>query len=713
MSQTQTHYRACNLCEATCGLVIVTEGEQIVSIKGDEKDPLSRGYICPKGTAMADIQNDPDRLRKPVKKVNGEWQEISYQEAIELVAENVVKTQEKHGDDAIGFYLGNPTVHNYGSLTHGPGFSRVLKTINRFSATSLDQLPCHLASFLMYGHQHLIPVPDIDNCDYFLMLGANPVASNGSMWTVPDFPNRVKELKKRGGELVVIDPRKTETAHIASAHHFIKPGSDALFLMAIIHSLFKNNLVNLGHLKHLIANLDNVKQAAEVFSPEKVAPMCGIDATTIETIAQKLASTPRAVCYGRMGISTQAFGAVCNWAIQVINILCANLDVVGGTMVTHPAAGYIKQGEGGGGNFKRKFSRVSKLPVFSGELPAVVMAEEILTEGEGQIKMFITSAGNPVLSSPNGVLLDKAFESLDFMASIDIYINETTRHADVIIPPTAHLEHDHFDIAFLRLATRNTVRFNEAIFEKPEGALHDWEILNGLAEAIEKKRGRAFQGMPEPAVLIDFMLQGGYYSNEDVQNNNAVGPLSLEKLKQHPHGIDLGPLRPSLSERLCTQDGVIDLAPEEYINDISRLQAEINKPINENELLLIGRRHVRSCNSWMHNSHRLVKGKPRWQLLMNPDDMKTRGIKTGELVSIQSKTNSVQTIVEASEDMMPGVVSLPHGWGHQRKNIKMDIASQQAGVSVNDVTDETYYDAICGNAGFNGVSVQIQRESAV
>jgi anaerobic selenocysteine-containing dehydrogenase len=709
MTQVQTHYRACNLCEATCGLEIVTEDKKIISIKGDKKDPLSRGYICPKGTAMQDVQNDPNRLRKPVKKVNGNWLEISYEEAFELVAENIVNTQSQHGNDSIGFYLGNPTVHNYGSLTHGPALSRILKTVNRFSATSLDQLPCHLASFSMYGHQHLIPVPDIDNCDYFVMLGANPMASNGSMWTVPDFPNRVKELKKRGGELVVIDPRKTETAQVATQHHFIKPGSDALFLMAVIHSLFKNNRVNLGHLKHLIANVEKVEDASKDFSPEKVAAHCGIDANTIESIAHKLATTPKAVCYGRMGISTQKYGALCNWAIQVINILCGNLDVVGGTMVTHPAAGFIKPGESGAGNFKRKFSRVSKLPVFSGELPAVVMAEEMLTKGEGQIKAFITSAGNPVLSSPNGALLDKAFESLDFMASIDIYINETTRHADVIIPPTAHLEHDHFDIAFLRLATRNTVRFNEAIFEKPEGTLHDWEILNGLAEAIEKKRDKEFQGMPEPAVLIDFMLQAGHYSQSEnlSQELEDIGPLNLEKLKQHPHGIDLGPLRPSLGERICTKDGLVELAPEEYLNDIPRLKQELNSTQLKNDLLLIGRRHVRSCNSWMHNSHRLVKGKPRWQLLMHPEDMKERSIESGTTVQIQSRANSVTTEVNASEDMMPGVVSLPHGWGHQRENTQLEIASQQEGVSANDLTDEQFFDAICGNAGFNGVNVQV------
>jgi len=705
-----THFRSCNLCEAICGLEITTEDDKIISIKGDKQDPLSRGFICPKGTAMQDVQNDPNRLRKPIKKVNGEWQEISFEEAFELVAEKVVTTQKNFGENSVGLYLGNPTVHNYGSLTHGPGFSRVLKTLNRFSATSLDQLPMQLTCFLMYGHQFLIPVPDIDNCDYFLMIGANPLASNGSIWTVPDIPSRIKDLKARNGELVVIDPRKTETAHVSTEHIFIRPGTDALFLMALIHSVFEQGLVNTGHLSKQLANLDKVEQAAQTFKPETVEKITGISADKITEIAKKLSITKRAVCYGRMGISTQAYGSLCNWAIQVLNIICGNLDIVGGVMVTHPAVAFVKPGEGSAGNFKRQFSRVSKLPTFSGELPAVVMAEEMLIEGEGQIKCFITAAGNPVLSAPNGRLLDKAFENLDFMASIDIYLNETTRHADVIIPPTSHLEHDHFDIAFLRFATRNTVRFNEAIFEKPEGSLHDWEIFNGIAEKIAKKRGENFQGLPEPSVLIDFMLQAGFYTSQP----GDVGPLNLEKVKQHPHGIDLGPLKPSLSERICTKDGLIELAPKEMLDDIPRLVSELETNLEysvNGELRLIGRRHVRSCNSWMHNSNRLVKGKPRWELLMHPVDMKQRNILDGDQVSIQSKNNSVTTEVRASEEMMPGVVSLPHGWGHQRAGVRLDIASQQLGVSVNDVTDEKFFDAVSGNAALNGVLVKVMRAS--
>lgn len=704
MSEIATHYRACNLCEATCGLVIKTQDEKIISIKGDKEDPLSRGFICPKGTAMQDVQNDPNRLRKPVKKVADGWEEISYEEAYELIAENIVNTQKQHGNNSVGYYIGNPAVHNYGALTHGPNFSRALKTVNRFSATSLDQLPAQLACFLMYGHQFLLPVPDIDHTDYFLMLGANPMASNGSLWTVPDFPNRTKQLKSRGGELVVIDPRRTETADVATEHHFVKPGTDAFLLMGIIHSLFSNGLVNTGHLTDKIKGLEEIENLAKSFTPDMVSKLTGIAAQDIETMAEKLARTERAVCYGRMGISTQKYGGLCNWAIQVINILTNNLDVVGGSLLTHPAVGHVKPGESGAGNFKRKFSRVSNLPSFSGELPAVVMAEEMRTEGEGQVRCFVTAFGNPVLSAPNGRQLDKAFSGLDFMACIDIYINETTQHADVIIPPTAHLEHDHYDIAFLRFATRNVAKFNEAIFAKPAGAQHDWEIFNNLTQAIANKRGETFNPMPEPAALIDFMLQSGYYS----ENPGEIGPLTLEKIKAAPHGIDLGPLRPSLKERICTADGLIQLTPEEMKADVDRLRNEMESADSDAKLQLIGRRHIRSCNSWMHNSHRLVKGKPRWQLMMNPRDMAGRQIEDGDTVKISSDAGSVETLVIATDEMMQGVVSLPHGWGHQRAGVVLDIASEQVGVSANDITDENFFDALSGNAALNGVTVEVE-----
>ena len=470
---TQTHYRACHLCEAICGLEIKTRGSEILSIKGDKKDPISQGFICPKATAIADIHNDPDRLRKPVKRVGDQWQEISWQEAIDCTAEKLVETQSLHGKDAVGFYAGNPGVHNYGNLTHGPLLRRAIKTRNNFSATSLDQLPHQLVAYAMYGHQFFIPIADIDHTQLMVIFGGNPIASNGSLMTMTNAPKRFKDLQARDGKLIVIDPRRTETADVADQHIFRKPGSDAFVMMAIIKLLFKEDLINAKHIDEHLENLQLVRDAAEPFSLELASQQSDIPIQTIIDLAHQLAKTDCAVMYGRMGVSVQEFGTICQWAIQVINILIGAFDTVGGSLITSPAFGYVRKGANGAGHFNLFKSRVSGLPEFAGELPAACMAEEILTPGEGQIKSMVTIAGNPIISSVNSSDLKKAYESLDFYVAFDFYINATTCHADIIIPPTSPLEHDHYDLAFLRLAVRNSARHNLAIFEPDADSMHD------------------------------------------------------------------------------------------------------------------------------------------------------------------------------------------------------------------------------------------------
>lgn len=698
----QVHYRACHLCEAICGLEIKTRGDQILSIKGDKQDPFSRGHICPKATALEDLHFDPDRLRKPVKKTESGWQEISWDEAFDLVAEKLVAVQQQWGKDTVALYAGNPNVHNYGSMTHAPVFRKALNSKTTFSATSLDQLPHQLAAWGMYGHQSFLPVPDIDRTDFMLIIGGNPLASNGSMMTVPDVKNRLKAIQKRGGSFVVIDPRKTETAAIADEHHFIRPGSDIFLLLGMIRVLLDEQKVDLKHLARLVVGMDRLEQVIEGITLDIAERKTGIAAHTIRDLALRMLNPKGAVCYGRMGVSVQQFGGLCQWAIQVINILSGNLDAHGGAIVTSPAFGYITKGESGAGNFNRWQSRVSGLPEFGGELPSAALAEDILEPGDGQIKALVSIAGNPVSSAPNGREMSRAFESLEFMASIDFYINETTRHADVILPPTGPLEHDHYDVFFNRLAVRNIARMNEVVFEAPQGTKHDWEIMNGLGLAIGKLKGIDVKPLPEPRSLIDMGIQYGHYSEH--QGHELA--LTLDKLCQHPHGLDLGPLEPALEQRLCTEDGQIQLVPDFVMTDLERLNSEAQKTVGD-DLLLIGRRHVRSNNSWMHNSQRLVKGKPRWHLLMHPKDMAARDIQDQSSVIIRSRVGSVETVVSRSEDVMPGVVCLPHGWGNKGDGVRLHIASQQGGVSMNDLTDDQFVDALSGNAALNGVPVSV------
>jgi len=702
----QIHHRACHLCEAICGLLIETDGTEIISIKGDKDDPLSRGHICPKAVALRDIHEDPDRLRRPVKRVtddNGDiqWQEISWQEALDTTAERLVAISQRDGVHAIGIYMGNPTVHNYGMMTHQSNLFRHFRTNNRFSATSVDQLPHHLAAMWLFGHKSLFPIPDIDRNDYFLMLGANPLASNGSIWTVPDVKKRIVELKKRGGKLVLIDPRRTETAALASEHHFIKPGTDALFLLAILNTIFTEQLVDLAHLAPYTVGLDEVATAITEFTAEFAAVHTGIDAPTTQRIARELAAAQSGICYGRLGVSVQAYGALNQWLIQVINIVTGNLDKPGGSMFTLPAVDTVSTSSPGG--FARHHSRVRGLPEFDRELPASTLAEEITTEGEGQIHALFTGAGNPVLSTPNGARLDKALESLEFMVSLDPYINETTRHADIILPPTSPLEHDHFDLAFHVNAIRNTVRHSEAVFEKPEDALHDWEIFTELGNRVAALLGTEAAPSIPPDQIMDMGLQMGPYS----ATQGSDYKLTMDVVRASPSGIDLGPLKPQLPERLRSKDKLIDCATPQPLSDLARLHAEFCADTPPRGLQLIGRRHVRSNNSWMHNYHPLIKGKNRCTLMMHPQDMQGLKLEDGSTVTVQSRVGSVEVPLEACEEMMPGVVSLPHGYGHNRPGIKLDLAQANAGVSCNDLTDELALDALSGNAAVNGVPVTV------
>mgnify|MGYP003583222973 FL=1 len=694
------HHRACHLCEAICGLTFELDTDdsgvlRIASIKGDPQDSFSRGHICPKAVALQDIQNDPNRLRGPVVRVADQWLPIAWDEAFELAARKLHEIQQRHGQNAVAVYQGNPSVHNYGLMTHSNYFLGLLKTRNRFSATSVDQLPHHLTSYLMYGHGLLLPIPDIDHTDFMLILGGNPLASNRSIMPVRDGEKGLKALQARGGKLVVVDPRRSETAAMADQHLFVRPGGDAALLCGLLNTLFEEGLTRTSPLP--VSGLEDVRAALQPFTPEVMSLLCGIDAGLIRQLARDFAAADKAVCYGRMGVSTQAFGTLCHWLVQLINLVSGNLDRVGGALCTEPAVDLVATTSGG--HFNVWQSRVSGLPEYGGELPVSVLAEEMLTEGEGQVRALVTVAGNPVLSTPNGRQLEQALDGLEFMLSVDLYINETTRYADLILPSTSALENDHYDTTFNLFAVRNVTRFNRAILPKPQGALHDWEIFVGLPEAFARIAEKPLKPTIAPAQMIDLGLRGGRYGE------GSAFDLSLKTLERHPHGIDLGPLQPNLAARLKTESRTIEAAPAALLADLQRFTAQ--QPPSAAQLLLIGRRHVRSNNSWMHNFHRLVKGKPRHQLLMHPQDLAGRQLQDGQRVRVTSRVGTIEVEVMASTDMMPGVVSLPHGFGHARPGVLLDIASAQGGASANDLTDERLIDELSGNAVLNGVPVEV------
>jgi anaerobic selenocysteine-containing dehydrogenase len=684
MSDSRVTYRACHLCEALCGLEIRTEGDKIVSIKGDKDDPFSRGHICPKAIALQDIHTDPDRLRHPVQRVGNDWKPLAWDDAFTLVAERFADVQRRHGPNSLGIYFGNPNAHHVGSIVNMPAMVRALRTRTRFSATSVDQLPLHVACREMYGHMFLIPIPDVDHTGYWLILGGNPIVSNGSLMTVPDVAKRLKAIKDRGGKVVVIDPVRTETADVATRHHFIRPGTDAAFLVALVNALVELGPPKVERYGDRLAGLDEALAALGPFGVDAATACTGISAAEVRTIARELRDAASAVAYGRMGVSTQPFGSVCMWLIQLVNILTGNLDAVGGAMCTQPLVPLTGPGTRPGSLGKYR-TRVSGRPIFGSEFPAITMSEEIETPGEGQVRAFLTVAGNPVSSTPNGRRLDRALASLEFMASIDIYVNETTRHADVILPPASMLCHDNYDVVFNALAVRNVARVNPPVFDKPEGSLYDWEIFNGLGRAYAKAAGVEYKEMPSPMTTLAKVAK-------------AVGGA--------PHGVDLGPLKPSLLQRLETPDGRIQCSPAVMLADLPRVRAELIEK-RQAPMRLVGRRSVRSNNSWMNNSHRLVKGPRRDQVWMNPADALALGVVEGAAVEVRSTSGAVQPTVHVTDRVGPGVVCLPHGFSQGRAGVRLAEASKIPGVSYNDLSEETADDVPSGNAALNALPVSI------
>ena len=698
-----------------CGVEVELEGKEVLSVRGDKNDVFSHGHVCPKATALKDLYDDPDRLKQPVRRVGDRWEPISWDEAFTEVVERIHQIQEEHGRNSVGVYLGNPNAHNFGTMVFGPPFLRTLGSKNRFSATSCDQLPLMMASYFMFGHQLLFPVPDIGRTDFMMILGANPLASNGSIMAGPGIKKRLEAISQRGGKVVVVDPRRSETARIADEHVFIQPGTDALFLLGMLHEICAGG-VDLGRLAPSVKNLDEVLEIAKRYPPESTEAATGVPAETVRRLVRELRAAPKAALYGRMGTSTQEFGSLCMWLINVVNAVTGNLDEPGGSMFSTPAIDVLGAAGGfgaGRGSFGRWRSRVRDLPEFGGELPSATIAEEILTEGEGQIRAMITLAGNPVLSTPNGGQLDRAYGSLDFAVSIDFFINETSRHSDIILPPVSPIERSHYDLALYLTAVRNVTKYSAPPFELEDDQYDDWQILSELSCRLAARRHGKLSKQYLSAVaaqkagperVLDLGLRLGPYG----KRFNPLGTgLSLKTLRKNPAGIDLGPLQSSFPERIPEQHGrAIDLAPELFVEDLDRLNARYSGAAEDGKLLLIGRRHLRSNNSWMHNAARLMKGKERCTLMIHPDDAERIGVKSGDVVTITSRVGEVRAPAEVTSDMMVGVVSLPHGFGHGRDGVKLRVATSRPGVSVNDLTDEQALD-VSGNAAFSGIPVAV------
>jgi anaerobic selenocysteine-containing dehydrogenase len=731
----RTAIRTCPLCEATCGLRLEVEGDRVVSVRGDEQDVLSRGYLCPKGALFGELEADPDRLHRPRVRRGGELLETTWDDAYAEVARRLRPIVDEHGPQAVAVYLGNPNVHNLSGQLYVRPLLKALRTRNIFSASSVDQLPKHVSCGSLFGDPLAIPVPDIDRTDLLVVLGGNPRVSNGSLWTAPDLPGRLTALQRRGGRLVVVDPRRTRTAAKADLHLAIRPGTDALLLAAVAHTLHDEGRVTVpDRLATHLAGLDEVLARLAPFRPERVAHRCGIAAETIRALARDLAAADQACVYGRLGTTTVRTGTLASWLVDVVNLLTGNLDRPGGAMFPHPAH---HRGPRRPFRTGRWHSRVRGLPEALGELPVATLTDEIVTPGEGQVRALVTIAGNPVLSTPDGSALDAAIASLDLVVAIDPYVTATTRHAHVILPPPGALHRSHYDLAFSGFAVRNVANYSPPVLDGLEGP-DEWEILLTLAAialgqpppidvdaadrfvlqaAVDMVVGdpaarlqdrdpdqvvAALAGRRGPDRLLDLLLRAGPYG--DGFGSHPDG-LSLDVLEANPHGIDLGPLTPRLPDAIRTASGRIELAAPELLTALADLEADLDGPVDD--LVLIGRRHLRTNNSWSHNVAGLAKGQQLCTLQVHPDDAARCGVHDGGSARLRSRAGEVEVTVEVTDDLRPGVVSLPHGFGHDLAGVELTVARQQPGVNSNVLTDREDVDPLSGTAVLNGIPVEV------
>jgi anaerobic selenocysteine-containing dehydrogenase len=693
-------------------LEVTLDGERVTGVRGDGADVFSRGFICPKGASLGALHHDPDRLRRPLVRRDGELVEVSWDEAFAEIDSRLTALVAEHGRDAVAVYAGNPSVHNTPTSLYGPAFYKALNTKNFYTAGSVDQVPKHFSVGHMFGQGFTIPVPDLDRTDHVLMLGANPLVSNGSLMTAPDVRGRLRALRDRGGKLVVVDPKRSRTAEIADEHHAIRPGTDALLLFALVNVLFAEDLVTV----EVPANgVDEVRALAEPFTPAAVAVHTGLAEDAIRTMARELAAAPRAVVYGRIGTTTQLFGTLASWLIDVLNVLTGNLDSPGGAMFPLAAAGQANARPSKRRGFRtgRWHSRVRGLPEVIGELPVATLADEILTPGEGQVRALITVCGNPCLSTPNSARLEEALGQLDFMVSLDVYLNETSRHADVVLPGPTPLERPHYDLALYQLAVRNVANWTPAAL--PTDVPQEWQtllrltgIVTGMgpdadlsalddfvAGEMAKRYDVPLGDRTGPERLVDIMLRGGPYE------------LTLADLEASPHGVDLGPLQPRIPDILATPSGCVELAPPAITADVPRLAESLATPVNGG-LVLIGRRQLSSNNSWMHNLEPLVRGQNRCTAQVHPADATRLGLTDGGTAVVRSRAGKIEVPVEVTDSIRPGVVSIPHGWGHDVSGTRAEVARAHAGVNSNLLADEQLLDALSGTAALNGIPVEIE-----
>lgn len=721
-----------------CGLEIQVDDGRVTGIRGNRDDVWSRGHLCPKGTSLAALHDDPDRIREPMIKVDGQWQEVSWDAAFRRCTELLTPVIDQYGIGAVTAYTGNPLAHSFSLARYAGVLMGMSGMPITYSPGTVDQWPKNLSSHLMYGLWWNFPVPDIERTDLLVIMGANPAASQGSLLAAPNVMGLIDAIRKRG-KVIVIDPVRTPTAARADEWLPIVPGTDAALLLAVAHTLFAEDLARPGpHLAGHLDGLDTLRRVVADWPPERVGAVTGIGEDRIRRLARELAGTDKSVVYGRIGLCNQEFGSLASWLVDVVNILTGHFDTPGGAMFPRPAAWSITTQplpglEGGAPEFGRWHTRVRGAKEVLGQAPVSCMAEEIATPGDGQLKALITVAGNPVLSTPGGDKLDEVLPMLEAMISVDLWLNETTRHADVILPGLSPLEQPHHDDLILLFAIHSIANYSAPVFD-PGDRPHEWEILirltglctgtpaedvdvaaidDGFFDYLAFTRGldgaeiRKLYEHGGPERMLDLTLRTGPFGDQYGKN---PGGLTLDTLKANPNGIDFGPMVPQLPDILGTPDKKIRLAPQYLLDDLPRLAARMERPAEP--LVLVSRRHLRSNNTWLHNVPALMKGKDRCTLLIHPDDAARCGIADNDIVTVKSEAGEIRVPVEITDAIKPGVVSMPHGWGHGKPGTRMTVANGSPGANTNVLSPPTFVDQPSGNGVLNGIPVTIIDDQA-
>jgi anaerobic selenocysteine-containing dehydrogenase len=711
----------CRICEVYCGMVATVEDGRVTKLRPDKDHVLSRGYACPKGVTFHQVTHDPDRILHPMKKVNGEWQRISWDAAIGEIAAKLDRIRRQHGPHSIGLYTGNPAGYSYNHRLVSIGWIDAIGSRNTYGAGSQDNLSLFLVSKFLYGRHFLRPVPDLAHTSFLLVVGTNPAVSQGTLMHVVDVEARLEEIRARGGKIVVVDPRRTETARLADEHHFIRPDSDVHLLLAMANVILGEGLEAKEFLRDHTVGLERIREVVRDFTPDDAAAKTGIDADTIRRLAREMAAARGAAAIGRLVVGR--FGTLTAWSMELLNVLTGNLGARGGVLFSRGLvdfAGIVAMV--GRDEYGEHRSRVSGRAGVLGELPSGVLAEEITEPGEGQIRALVVTAGNPVLSIPNGEALAAAMKTLDLSVALDFYMSETASLADYFLPCATPLERADFPIFHSQLMTEPYAQWTEAVIP-PEGeAKEEWEIFALLSDAMGlrfmndrgahalrqalKLFGREFS----PRWIIDGMIRLGPYGDRWLPWSKG---WSLKKLAARPHGVRLPDPEPGdVAKHVKTPDRKVHLWNRHLEGELARLrEVEAAEAPREFPFRLIGRRDIRSNNSWLHNVPKLMSGERCHRLRIHPSDAATLGLAEGDRARVRSRVAAVETDVRITDEVMPGVVSLPHGWGH-RGATNRRVASGNPGVNCNALMDEKVIEPLAGMSLLNGVPVAVERLSA-